>query len=74
MVNLPADEPVIDSISPNVPAANWAEREFRDLLGIEPLGCPSMKRLVLPDGWPEGVHPLRKDFSWDLKPAEVRRQ
>jgi len=68
LVNLPADEPVIDSISPQVPAANWAEREFRDLLGIEPLGCPSMKRLVLPDGWPEGVHPLRKDFSWDLKP------
>ena len=70
LVNLPADEPVIDSISPQVPAANWAEREFRDLLGIEPLGCPSMKRLVLPDGWPEGVHPLRKDFSWDLKPPK----
>ncbi len=70
LVNLPADEPVIDSISAQVPAANWAEREFRDLLGIEPLGCPSMKRLVLPDGWPEGVHPLRKDFSWDLKPPK----
>jgi len=70
LVNLPADEPVIDSISPQVPAANWAEREFRDLLGIEPLGCPSMKRLILPDGWPEGVHPLRKDFSWDLKPPK----
>jgi Ni,Fe-hydrogenase III large subunit/Ni,Fe-hydrogenase III component G len=70
LVNLPADEPVIESISARVPAANWAEREFRDLLGIEPLGCPSMKRLVLPDGWPEGVHPLRKDFSWDLKPPK----
>ncbi|MFB3904727.1 MAG: NADH-quinone oxidoreductase subunit C [Acidobacteriota bacterium] len=70
LVHLPAVDPVIDSISPMVPAANWAEREFRDLLGIEPLGCPSMKRLVLPDGWPEGVHPLRKDFSWDLKPPK----
>ncbi|HXK61195.1 MAG TPA: nickel-dependent hydrogenase large subunit, partial [Acidobacteriota bacterium] len=35
---------------------------------IEPAGCPSMKRLILPDGWPEGIHPLRKDFSWDLSP------
>ncbi len=68
LVNLPADDPVIESISREIPGANWAEREFRDLLGIEPAGCPSMKRLILPDGWPEGIHPLRKDFSWDLSP------
>lgn len=65
---LPAEDPRIASISPDVPAANWAEREFRDLLGIEPVGCPSMKRLVLPDGWPDGLHPLRKDVPWDFRP------
>ena len=68
--DLPADDPKIDSISPDVPAANWAEREFRDLLGIEPVGCPSMKRLVLPDGWPDGLHPLRKDVPWDIRPGD----
>ena len=26
------------------------------------------KRLVLPDGWPEGVHPLRKDLPWNHVP------
>ena len=68
MVHVPAEDPRIDSISPDVPAANWAEREMRDLVGIEAVGCPSQKRLVLPDGWPDGVHPLRKDVPWDFRP------
>ena len=51
-----------------VPGANWAEREFRDLVGIEPVGHRYPKRLVLPDGWPDGVHPLRKDVPWNQVP------
>lgn len=66
---LPAEQPRLDSITPVVPAANWAERELRDLVGIEPVGHTYPKRLVLPDGWPEGAHPLRKDFAWDQVPA-----
>jgi Ni,Fe-hydrogenase III large subunit/Ni,Fe-hydrogenase III component G len=65
---VPADCPKVDSISDVVPAANWAEREIRDLFGIEPVGHPYLKRLVLPDGWPDGVHPLRKDFAWNQVP------
>jgi Ni,Fe-hydrogenase III large subunit/Ni,Fe-hydrogenase III component G len=71
LVHLPADRPQIPSISPDVPAANWAEREFRDLVGIEAVGCPSQKRLILPDGWPDGVYPLRKDVPWDFKPGKL---
>jgi len=66
---LPADYPQVESISDVVPAANWGEREMRDLLGIEPVGHRYLKRLVLPDGWPEGVHPLRKDLPWNHVPA-----
>jgi Ni,Fe-hydrogenase III large subunit/Ni,Fe-hydrogenase III component G len=65
---LPADAPQVDSITDLVPAASWAERELRDLVGIEPVGHPDPRRLVLPDGWPDGVHPLRKDFPWNQVP------
>lgn len=70
LVYLPADNPKIDSISDLVPAANWAEREMRDMVGIEPVGHPYPKRLVLPDGWPDDVHPLRKDIPWNHVPKE----
>ncbi|HVO79895.1 MAG TPA: NADH-quinone oxidoreductase subunit C [Terriglobales bacterium] len=70
LTQLPADDPKIDSITDMVPAASWAEREMRDLVGIEPVGHHYPKRLVLPDGWPEGNHPLRKDVAWNEVPAE----
>ena len=70
LAQLPGDEPRIESISSVVPAANWAEREMRDLVGIECVGHPYPKRLVLPDGWPEDVHPLRKDVPWNHVPEE----
>ncbi len=62
------ESPRVDSIAPVVPGANWAEREFNDLLGIEPVGHPYLKRLVLPDGWPDHLHPLRKDIPWNHVP------
>lgn len=68
LASLPGDAPRVDSITPLVPAANWAEREMRDLVGIEPVGHTYPKRLVLPDGWPEGNHPLRKDVPWNHVP------
>ncbi len=67
---LPADHPAVDSISAVVPGANWAEREFRDLVGIEPVGHRYPKRLVLPDGWPDQHHPLRKNVPWDYVPTD----
>ena len=70
IVQLPADNPKVDSISDIVPGANWAEREIRDMFGIEPVGHPYPKRLILPDGWPEGLHPLRKDMDWNHVPKE----
>jgi Ni,Fe-hydrogenase III large subunit/Ni,Fe-hydrogenase III component G len=68
LTQLPEDDLRVDSITNMVPAASWAEREMRDLLGIEPIGHRYLKRLVLPDGWPEGKHPLRKDVPWNEVP------
>jgi Ni,Fe-hydrogenase III large subunit/Ni,Fe-hydrogenase III component G len=68
LTEVSASNPRVDSISVVVPAANWAEREIQDMLGVEMIGHPYPKRLVLPDGWPEGAHPLRKDFPWNSVP------
>lgn len=68
LTRVPPETPSFDSITEDVPAANWAEREIHDLFGLEPRGHRYLKRLVLPDGWPEGVHPLRKDVPFDHVP------
>lgn len=60
-VKAPKAEPTVPSITPEVPAAAWIEREIRDLLGLEFEGHPRPERLILADDWPEGVHPLRKE-------------
>ena len=66
-VELPSFKPVQKSISKVIPGAEWAEREARDLLGIEFEGLPPGK-LVLPENWPEGVFPLRKEFNYCERP------
>lgn len=70
-VKAPKENPALDSLAPLFPAANWIEREINELLGVEFRGHPDMRRLLLPEDWPEGVHPLRQDYTeWD--PRAVR--
>jgi Ni,Fe-hydrogenase III large subunit/Ni,Fe-hydrogenase III component G len=45
------------------PAAAWYEREIHDLFGLVPVGHPDLRPLVLHENWPEGLYPLRKDFT-----------
>lgn len=56
----------IDSLTTIFEAANWIEREIHELLGVNFKGHPDLRRLLLPDEWPEGVYPLRRDYKeWD---------
>ncbi len=56
----------IDSLAPIFEGANWIEREIYEMLGVNFRGHPELKRLLLPDEWPEGVYPLRRDYQeWD---------
>jgi len=57
---VPAERPEYPSVVPVLPAAHWDEREAQDLFGVVPVGHPDPRRLVLPDDWPEGLHPLRR--------------
>ena len=61
-----AQHPVVDSLEPVWPGANWLEREIFDLFGIQFTGHSDLRRILLPDGF-EGF-PLRRDF-----PTEGRR-
>jgi NADH-quinone oxidoreductase subunit C len=59
-VRLFGKDPVVDSLVPVWPGANWLEREIFDLFGIRFTGHPDLRRIVLPDDW-EG-YPLRRDY------------
>lgn len=59
-VELPRNNPSIDSIEPLWRAADWHERETYDLMGIVFRGHPDLRRILCPEDW-EG-HPLRKDY------------
>jgi NADH:ubiquinone oxidoreductase subunit C len=52
-------KPEIQSIAPIFPGAEWIEREMWELLGINFLGHPNLKKLLLSDDWPSDNYPLR---------------
>ena len=57
--------PVIDSLEPVWPGANWMEREIFDLFGIRFEGHSDLRRILLPEEF-EGA-PLRRDFPVEGK-------
>lgn len=45
-----------------IPSATLYERELMELFGVEVVGTPDPRRLIVADDWPEGVYPMRKSF------------
>ncbi len=62
-VKVDRNNPVVKTITDLIPGATLYEREVYDLLGVKFEGHPELKRLILPEDWPEGIYPLRKDVS-----------
>ena len=61
---LPREElPDCPSLTPVWPGAEFQEREVYDLMGINFVGHPDLRRILTEDDFPG--HPLRKDFSID---------
>jgi Ni,Fe-hydrogenase III large subunit/Ni,Fe-hydrogenase III component G len=62
------------SLSAQLPAVNWQEREIQDWFGLKAEGHPNPRRVALHDNWPD-VYPLRKDFNLEtvLPPFEGER-
>jgi Ni,Fe-hydrogenase III component G len=67
-VAVPKERPVLQTVTSYFPAAECYERELIDLLGMQVEGLPPGPRYPLPDGWPAGQYPLRKD--WNAKMLE----
>jgi membrane-bound hydrogenase subunit beta len=67
-VAVPKEKPVLQTVTGYFPAAECYERELIDLLGMQVEGLPPGPRYPLPDGWPAGQYPLRKD--WNAKMLE----
>jgi len=63
--SISGQQPVIDSLEPVWPGANWMEREIFDLFGIRFEGHSDLRRILLPDEF-EGA-PLRRDFPVEGK-------
>lgn len=64
----PISDPVVESITNDLPSAGWSEREITDLLGMQFRNHPKPKKLVLADDWPDGIYPMRKDVPYNLVP------
>lgn len=62
-VQVPAKQPVLPTITQIIPGAVLYEREVHELLGVVFSGHPNLSPLLLPEDWPEGVYPLRKEWT-----------
>jgi formate hydrogenlyase subunit 5 len=63
IVEVPKDNPKLQTVNDIAPSAGLHELEVTDLMGAVFEGNPLKGHFVLPDVWPEGVFPLRKDVK-----------
>ncbi|HYA48182.1 MAG TPA: NADH-quinone oxidoreductase subunit C, partial [Burkholderiales bacterium] len=66
---VPKASPHVESICAVIPGAILYERELQDMFGLAVDHLPDPRPLVLPDGWPAGNYPLRKDWKYQ-RPEE----
>lgn len=69
-VQVPAEDPSIDSLYAIYPGSDYLEREVYDLMGITFDGHPDLSRILMPEDW-QG-HPLRKDYAVGAIPVQFK--
>lgn len=67
---VPKSAPKVHSQGELFPSLILHEREMVDLFGVQVSGLPEGPRYPLPDCWPEGEYPLRKEWN----PAYFNKQ
>ena len=74
-VQVDRDNPILPSLVPIYPGADFQEREIFDMYGVRFEGHPNLRRILMWDGF--HGHPMRKDwqeayFEEEKKPFESR--
>ena len=60
-VLLPKSDLTVDTLTGLIPGALTSEREKQEFFGITVNDIPDSRRIFLPDDFPEGLYPWRKD-------------
>lgn len=68
---VPRSNPHVPSICAIIPGAILYERELQDMFGLIIDEIPDPRPLVLPDDWPAGNYPLRKDWKFERPPEKI---
>ena len=66
-VELPKANPTIETICDHIPGALITEREKQEMLGVKIEGIPDSRRVFLPEEFPKGMYPWRKDETGPQK-------
>ncbi len=62
-ITLPYSDARVQTVCDLIPSATLYERELREMFGVDVIGTPDRRRLIVADDFPEGVYPMRKSFS-----------
>lgn len=62
-VSVPHNQPVVPSLCAIIPSASFYERELHEMFGVTVTDTPNTDYLFLPDEWPKGIYPMRKDYQ-----------
>ncbi len=61
----PKDNLNVPTVTDLIPGAILYEQEVHEILGLNFERHPNLTLLFLPEGWPQGVYPMRKDIKID---------
>ena len=57
------EDNTVPSLTGLIASAVLYERELQEMFGVTVENLPDTAHFLLPDDWPDGVYPLRKDFT-----------
>jgi membrane-bound hydrogenase subunit beta len=73
-VNLPKKILKIQTITDLIPGAQTAEREIKEMFGVNFEGLPDLPNIFLPKDFKKGIYPLRRDEKGIEKPVEKEEE